>query len=336
MSAHRVGDTLFFPTPVSVESCGSAVGKKEGEGPLGQCFDYVAKENRFGEKTWEKAERKMVELACRHALSKADLTPSHLGCALGGDLLNQCVSTSFAMRGLGVPFLGLYGACSTMAESLLLGAALTSSGFAGRALCTASSHFCSAERQYRYPLEYGGQRPPCAQWTATACGAVILKAGEGRIRLTAATMGRIYDPGVTDSANMGAAMAQSAYETLRTFFRDSGTGPEDYDLIVTGDLASIGHSLVGELFSREGVALGERYQDCGLLLYDKSQDVHAGGSGCGCSAAVLCGKLLPDLSAGRLKNLIFCGTGALMSPLTANQGETIPGICHLIRLEGAV
>ncbi len=335
MTGRRVGDTLFFDEPVWVESCAAAVGKKEGEGPLGACFDYVAKENRFGEKTWEKAERRMIELACQHALSKADLTPSALDCALGGDLLNQCVSTSFAMRGLGMPYLGLYGACSTMAESLLLGAVLTAGGWSRKALCAASSHFCSAERQYRYPLEYGGQRPPCAQWTATACGAVILCDAPRRVRLRAATVGRIFDPGITDSANMGAAMAQSAYETLRTFFRDSGTAPEDYACIVTGDLAAIGHTMVNELFARDGVTLGGRYQDCGLLLYGKEQDVHAGGSGCGCSAAVLCGHLLPRLACGELKNLLFCGTGALMSPLTANQGETIPGICHLIVLEGA-
>jgi len=329
----RVGDTLFFETPVWAESWAAAVGTKEGEGPLGRHFDCVTRENRFGEKTWEKAEKRMVELACEAALSKADLTPSRVDVALGGDLLNQCISTAFAMRGLGVPYLGLYGACSTMAESLLLGASLLSGGFAGRALCLASSHFCTAERQYRYPLEYGGQRPPTAQWTATACGAVVLSAHKTPVRLTAATVGRIYDPGVRDSANMGAAMAQSAYETLRTFFRDSGTLPQEYDLMVTGDLAAVGRDIVLELFRRDGVELGERYQDCGLLLYDEGQDAHAGASGCGCSAAVLCGRILPELAAGRLKKVLFCGTGALMSPTSSNQGESIPGICHLIRLE---
>jgi len=329
----RAGDTLFFDVPVFVETWGTAVGTKEGQGPLGSYFDYIARENRFGKKTWEQAERRMVELACDAALSKTGLTPSNLDCALGGDLLNQCISTAFAMRGMGLPYLGLYGACSTMAESLLLGSVLISGGFARRALCLASSHFCSAERQYRYPLEYGGQRPPSAQWTATACGAAVACARETAVKVTAATVGRIYDPGVKDSANMGAAMAQSAYETLRTFFRDSGTGPEDYDLMVTGDLAAIGREIVLELFRRDGITLGDRYQDCGMLLYDDSQDVHAGASGCGCSAAVLCGRILPDLAEGRLKKVLFCGTGALMSPTSANQGETIPGICHLLRLE---
>ena len=332
----RVGDTLFFDNPVFAETWGTAVGTKEGEGPLGSYFDYIARENRFGKKTWEQAESHMVELACDAALSRGNLTFSKLDCALGGDLLNQCISTAFAMRGLGMPYLGLYGACSTMAESLIVGSSLVSGGFAGRALCLASSHFCSAERQYRYPLEYGGQRPPTAQWTATACGAAVVCSHQTPVKITAATIGRIYDPGVTDSANMGAAMAQSAYETLRTYFQDSGTGPEDYDLIVTGDLASIGHSVVVELFRQDGVELGARYQDCGLLLYDDSQDAHAGASGCGCSAAVLCGRLLPDLAAGRLKKVLFCGTGAMMSPTSANQGESIPGICHLVCLEGGL
>ncbi len=330
----RRGDTLFFDAPVRVETWGSAVGKKEDAGPLGGRFDCVGRDNRFGQKTWEQAERRMIALACEAALSKADLNPADLGCALGGDLLNQCISTGYAMRELGVPYLGLYGACSTMAEGLLLGACLAESGAAGRALCLASSHFCTAERQYRFPLEYGGQRPPTAQWTATACGAAVLSREKGPVKLTAATIGRIYDPGVTDSANMGAAMAQSAYETLRTYFQDSGEGPEDFDLMLTGDLAAIGAGVVRELFRRDGVELGEGYQDCGMLLFGPDQDAHAGASGCGCSAAVLCGRILPELAAGRLKRVLFCGTGALMSPLSANQGDSIPGICHLVRLEG--
>ena len=332
----RVGDTLFFENPVHVQTWAAAVGTKEGQGPLGKCFDHVTRDNRFGKKTWEQAECRMVELACEAALSKADLTLSRIDCALGGDLLNQCISTGFAARGLGLPYLGLYGACSTMAESLILGATMVSGGFAGRTLCMASSHFCSAERQYRYPLEYGGQRPPTAQWTATACGAAVLSSDQGPVRITAATPGRVYDPGITDSANMGAAMAQSAYETLRTFFRDSGTLPQEYDLIITGDLAAVGRSIVLELFRRDGVELGERYQDCGMLLYNEEQDAHAGASGCGCSAAVLCGRLLPDLAEGKLKKVLFCGTGAMMSPTSSNQGESIPGICHLVCLEGCV
>ncbi len=332
----RRGDTLFFETPVGVLSWGSSVGTMEGQGPLGSCFDHVARDNRFGKQTWEQAESRMVELACESALSKCDLTLSRIDCAFGGDLLNQCISTGFAARGLGIPYFGLYGACSTMAESLILGAMTVAGGFAQQALCMASSHFCSAERQYRFPLEYGGQRPPTAQWTATACGAAVLSAEGSGVRITAATPGRVYDPGITDSSNMGAAMAQSAYETLRTYFRDSGTGPEQYDLMVTGDLAAIGRAVVIDLFRQDGVELGDRYQDCGMLLYDSSQDVHAGASGCGCSAAVLCGRLLPDLASGKLKKVLFCGTGAMMSPTSANQGESIPGICHRVCLEGGL
>lgn len=329
----RRGDTLFFDPPVWVESCAAAGGTLEGAGPLGPLFDHIPRDNRFGCKTWEQAEQRMIRLTCDHVLEKASLTPSQLQFALGGDLLNQCISTSFALRGLGIPYLGLYGACSTMAEGLLLGSALLSGGAGERCLCLASSHFCTAERQYRFPLEYGGQRPPTAQWTATACGGVILSAHPQKIAVTAATVGRIYDPGVTDSANMGAAMAQSAYETLRTFFQDSGQRPEDFDGIYTGDLAAIGRELVVRLFRQDGVELGSRYQDCGLLLYPPGQDVHAGASGCGCSAAVLCCLLLPRLARGELRRILFCGTGALMSPLSASQGESIPGICHLLQLE---
>lgn len=329
----RAGDTLFFETPAYVRSYAAVTGRKEGEGPLGKCFDYVSRDNRFGRKTWEQAESHMVEKAVELALQKGELTAADLSCAMGGDLLNQCIATSFGMRSVGAPFFGLYGACSTMAEGLILSAMLISGGFMQAALCTAASHFCSAERQYRYPLEYGGQRPPTAQWTATACGAVILSPQPSTVRITAATAGRIYDPGVTDAANMGAAMAQSAYETLSSFFRDSGSRPEEYDLIVTGDLAAVGHDVVVHLFHDDGVDIGANYRDCGMMLYDDAQDVHAGASGCGCSGAVLCGHILPSMEQGLYRRVLFCATGALMSPLSTFQGESIPGICHLVRLE---
>ena len=330
----KQGDTYLLDSgPVYVLAHGCCVGRKEREGPLGGRFDQAGQDNWFGEETWEKSECRMVQLACRTAMKKAGLHPHQIGCALGGDLLNQCVSTSFAMRTLGVPFLGLYGACSTMAESLLLGAVLVGAGLESTALCSASSHFCSAERQYRYPLEYGGQRTPTAQWTATAAGAVILTDSPTKVAVTALLPGRIFDPGVKDAANMGAAMAQAAFETIHRFLRDTGTGPEDYDLIVTGDLSAVGKSIVLELFRDEGLELKSVYDDCGMMLYDGTQDVHAGGSGCGCSAAVLCAYLLPALEQGLLKKVLFCGTGALLSPLTANQGESIPGICHAVLLE---
>ncbi len=277
----------------------------------------------------------MLSYAYLGATEKAGLSPRDIDVCVGGDLLNQCIATSFVLREMGAPFLGLYGACSTMAEGLLLGAALLEGDTARHVLCTAASHFCSAERQYRFPLAYGGQRSPTAQWTATAAGAVLLGTTPGKIKLRAATIGRVYDPGVKDAANMGAAMAQAAYETLRTYFADSGTTAAQYDLIITGDLASIGSQVVRALFAADGTPLGNNYTDCGLLLYRPEQDVHAGGSGCGCSAAVLCAHLLPALARGHYKRVLFCGTGALLSPISAAQGESIPGICHLICLEGA-
>ncbi len=330
----KKGDTYFFANPVRISAYASCVGKKEGEGPLRSGFDVIGEEDRFGQKTWEQAECHMVQTACEAALGKANITANDVGILLGGDLLNQCVSTSFAVRELKTQFFGLYGACSTMAESMLLGSVLVGAGLENNTICTASSHFCTAERQYRYPLEDGGQRTPTAQWTATASGAVILNKDIGKVQITKATPGRVFDPGVTDAANMGAAMAQSAYETLSRHFKDTGDKPEDYDLIVTGDLAAVGRDIVLELFKRDGVDMKANYDDCGLMLFSGNQDVHAGASGCGCSAAVLCAYILPQMEKGLFKKVLFCGTGALLSPLTTNQGESIPGICHAVCLEG--
>ncbi len=328
--------TIHFERPAYVKAYAVCAGKKEGAGPLGDRFDVVCPDGWYGEKSWEKAEMKMVSTAWRTALQKGGVSPAELGCALGGDLLNQCVSTSFGMRESGIPFLGLYGACSTMAESLLIGSSFISGGVQDYVLCTASSHFCSAERQYRYPLAYGGQRPPTAQWTASAAAAVVLTKETQKVKITRAHIGKIYDPGVTDANNMGAAMAQSAYETISSYFSDTGDKPEDYDIIVTGDLASIGKQLVLDLFDGDGVNMRPVYDDCGLMLFHGGQDVHAGASGCGCSAAVLGGYLLPALEKGIFKKILFCGTGALLSPITSTQGESIPGICHLICLESEV
>jgi stage V sporulation protein AD len=224
-----------------------------------------------------------------------------------------------------------------MAEGILLSAALIESELEKRAVCSASSHFCTAERQYRFPLEYGGVRPLTSQWTATACGALVLDGFSGKIKVTAATAGRVFDPGICDTNNMGAAMAQAAYETISTFFRDSGTSPADFDLIVTGDLSMVGKDIVEKLFRDDGIDMTVNYNDCGLMLYYvNEQDVHSGGSGWGCSAAVLCARLLPELEKGSLKRILFCGTGALLSPTSANQGESIPGICHLVCLESVL
>ena len=329
-------DTWFFKNAPRILSYASCVGVKEGEGPLAYGFDIIGEDNRFGEKTWEKTESRMTELACERAITKSGLCREEIGCHIGGDLLNQCISTSYAARSLGFRTLGIYGACSTMAESLALGAALYEGGLEKHPLCSASSHFCSAERQYRYPLGYGGQRSQTSQWTATACGAVIMGA-EGKVRVKAATVGRVYDPGVKDAGNMGAAMAQAAYETVSVFFKDSGMSPADVDLIATGDLSAVGAEIFSELFAYDGVDVSSVYGDCGLMLYDrKKQDVHAGGSGCGCSAAVLCAKILPELESGALKRVLFCGTGALLSPVSVSQGESIPGVCHLVFLEGSL
>ena len=324
------GQTLSFLSPPSVAGFAAVVGKKEGEGPLGACFDIVEQDDTFGETSWEKAESAMQGLALRAALDKAMRPASALDVIFAGDLLNQCIASSFAARGQKVPFLGLYGACSTMAESLVLAAMAIDGGFASLTASVASSHFCSAERQYRTPLEYGGQRTPTAQWTVTGSGAVVLSQdGEGPW-ITHATIGRVVDKGVKDANNMGAAMAPAAYDTLTAHLADTGRRPSHYDLIVTGDLGSLGLELLQDLFHMDGVEFSN-LDDCGVRIYDaQSQDVHCGGSGCGCSAAVLTGQLLPRMREGRCRRLLFCGTGALLSPTSTMQGESIPGICHAV------
>lgn len=334
MSNKKLGrQTVVFTTPPVIIGHGNVVGKKEGEGPMSAQFDYVSQDDYFGEKSWEKAERSMQELALNNALKNAGKQASDLDFLLAGDLLNQCISSSFAARSQEVPFLGLYGACSTMGESLLLAAMLTDAGYGQLAAAVTSSHFCTAERQYRSPLEYGGQRPPTSQWTVTGSGSVIVASSGKGPRVTHATVGKIVDKGITDANNMGAAMAPAAYDTLRTHFQDTGRTPADYDLIATGDLGLLGHEIVSDFFSRDGVNM-DNYTDCGLLIYDlKKQDVHCGGSGCGCAASVLTGYLLPGLEQGRWKRILFCPTGALLSPTSTQQGESIPSVCHAVAIE---
>ena len=250
-----------------------------------------------------------------------------------GDLLNQCISSAFAIRDTRIPFLGLYGACSTMAESLTLAAAAVNAGYAARAAALTSSHFATAERQYRFPLGYGGQRTPTAQWTVTGSGCCIVGGSGSGVRIEAATIGRVQDLGIKDANNMGAAMAPAAIDTLQAHFRDLRRVPQDYDLIVTGDLGALGKKIVLDQFQRVGVDLTPVYDDCGVLIYDpKRQDVHAGGSGCGCGASVLCGYLLDRLEKRELRRLLFCATGALLSPTSSWQGESIPGICHAVAI----
>ncbi len=328
--AKRLGRSTFrTDDPPSALGFAAAGGKKEGEGPLGGEFDLLNTDTSFGEETWEKAESRLQLDAVRKALEKAALSPKEIDLIFAGDLLNQCVGSTYGLRALEIPFLGVYGACSTMAESLCLASLFVDSRLAERAVAVTSSHFCSAERQFRFPLEYGGQRPLTAQWTATAAGAVIVGRGNGPY-IREVTVGTITDLGITDMNNMGAAMAPAAASTFATFFKDTGTRPEDYDRIFTGDLGKVGSMLLLELLQEEGYDLSRNHEDCGLLLYSPEQDVHAGGSGCGCSASVLCAHILPRLRKGEYKEVLFAATGALMSPTLVQQGESIPGIAHLI------
>ncbi len=335
MTTKRIGSrAVRFGTPPVIRSWAAVGGPREGRGPLGGTFDRIHNDSTLGEKSWEKAESAMQREALELALEKGGLPASALDLVFAGDLMNQCIASSFALRSIGRPLLGLYGACSTMAESLLLAAMAVESGCAAMAAAVTSSHYASAERQYRTPLEYGAQRTPSAQWTATASGAAILAGTGTGPRITWALPGRIADLGVTDTNNMGAAMAPAACDTLCALFADTGTGPADYDRIVTGDLGLVGHRLLRELLAREGIDPGDRLDDCGMMLFRRrEEDVHAGGSGCGCSAGVLCGHLLGELAAGRLHRMIFAGTGALLSPTSAMQGESIPGICHAVVIE---
>ena len=312
----------------------AAVGKKEGDGPLGAQFDFVTEDDRMGQKSWELAESELQKTAIETALKKGGLQKSDLDLILAGDLLNQCIGSFLASMQSDVPYLGQYGACSTMAQGLALGACLVESGAARRLVASASSHFCSAERQYRFPLAYGGQRTPTAQWTATAAGAAVLgRQGSGHIRITHALFGKMVEMGVKDANNMGAAMAPAAYDTLSTLLADLGAQPKDFDCIVTGDLGHVGADILLTLLREDKIDLSPVYSDCGSLLFGDEQDAHAGGSGCGCSAAVLCGPLLRDVQAGKIKRLVFAGTGAMMSPTSVQQGQPIAGICHAVVIE---
>lgn len=323
----------FFCPPVILAEA-SVAGRKEGEGPLGDRFDVVEPDAYFGAKTWESGESAMLRRCLAHLLMKANCDARQLDYILSGDLQNQCAGAAYAMRGVPAPYFGLYGACSTMAEAIGLAAVLIDGGFAERCAAMTGSHFCTAERQYRYPLEYGGVRAPTAQWTVTGAGALLLSREGHGPRVADFTAGIIADLGVKDMANMGAAMAPAAYQTLRAHF-DAVRPPEDYDLILTGDLGHIGHAIVADLFERDGVRLGDRYDDCGRRVFDRErQDVHAGGSGAGCSAVVLAGDILRRLRAGELRRVLLAATGALMSPVSAMQGESIPAICHAVTIEG--
>ena len=338
MNKHAGKQTVIFHSPPTIHSYAAVVGKKEGEGPLGKFFDEIHEDTKFGQDSWEKAESQMQTLALNKALKKGFLTPDKIHMLFAGDLLNQCIGTSFAARSTNIPFYGLYGACSTMAESLSLASMAVEGGFADMAAAMTSSHFASAERQYRLPLEYGGQRTPTAQWTVTGSGAMILTSHDSPPFVRSITTGKIVDLEIKDANNMGAAMAPAFADTILAHFRDTGWTPSHYDLIVSRDLGSVGKALALELLKKEGLDISDRMNDCGTMIFDlKEQDVHAGGSGCGCSAVVLCGYLLNEMKKGRYKNILFCGTGALLSPVSTQQGESIPSVCHAvaISMEGA-
>lgn len=322
---------------IYIAASASAAGRDEAAGPLGDLFDVTdTADNRFGEDTWEKAESAMQRLALDAALRRAGIGAEEVDALFAGDLLDQCVSSNYAHAESGIPYLGLYGACSTAAEGMILASLACEAGL-GTCAAVTSSHFCSAERQFRFPLEYGGQRTPTSQWTVTAAGAFIIsrerRAGGVLPRVTEIMPGRIVDRGISDLSNMGAAMAPAAADTLLGYF-ESGGEPRDFDLIVTGDLGREGSDILRDLCAASGLDIAPRHADCGLMIFDGCSDKHAGGSGCGCSAAVMASDVLKNVRDGTLCNVLFVGTGALMSPLTVNQGASIPGIAHLVHITG--
>lgn len=317
----------------SISAYAAVVGKAENEGPYGGEFDEVISDNKGGTDTWEQAEGLFQNKAVGHVLRKADLKPEDIDLLFAGDLLNQCVGSSYGLKDYYIPFLGIYGACSTFAEGTLLAGAMVNAGYADKAIAVTSSHFSSAERQFRFPLNYGGVRTPTAQWTATASGAILVQNNGKPPFIRAATAGKIEDMGINDVNNMGAAMAGAAYDTISRHFKHLGSNPQDYDLIITGDLGLVGSELLCDLFKRDGVDIKARHKDCGLMLFDRAtQDVHAGGSGCGCSASMMCGHFLKRIESGELKRVLFCATGALMSTTMIQQGGSIPGVAHAVEL----
>ncbi len=334
MNAHIGKQTIvFFRPPVIIETA-AIVGVKEGEGPLADCFDEILTDDRWGEKTWEKAESKLQKEAVLKAVEKAGLNTSEISYVFAGDLLNQCAGAHYGMRELGIPFFGLYGACSTMTEGISLAAMTIGGGYARNVACVTSSHFCAVEKQFRLPLEYGGQRTPSSQWTVTGSGcAIIGNCGVGP-RITHITTGKIVDRGIRDMNNMGAAMAPAALETIIAHFKDTGLSAKDYDMILTGDLGVVGSEILTELMLEEGYDIRKVHRDCGKMIFNiEEQDVHAGGSGCGCCGSVLCGYIYKELKKKTFNRILVVATGALMNTQVVNSGETIPAIAHAVALE---
>lgn len=332
--ATKIGKyTIRLDRGPSIEGFASIASKKEAEGPLASYIDMLNTDSTFGQKTWELAESRMQQEVAEIALKKCGLSPTDIDFLFAGDLLNQCIGSHYGLRETGIPFLGLFSACSTMAEGLALGALFLETGLATHTMAVTSSHFCAAERQFRFPLAYGGQRTPTSQWTVTGAGATILGNSSAPPYVRAVTIGTIEDKGVTDISNMGAAMAPAAAQTLSRFFSDTLTNASNYDMVLTGDLAYVGSELLVQLMDREGYDIREQHRDCGLMIYDReAQQVEAGGSGCGCCATVLCSYILRAMREEQLNDVLFIATGALMSPLSIQQGQSIPAIAHLVHL----
>lgn len=336
MANQRKGRQSFvLEHPPVITAWASIAGKKESQGPLSKYFDATSQDAYFGQKTWEQGEKRMQQMVLEILAKKANMRSKDFGLVFSGDLLNQCIGSSFCLRNMGIPHLGLYGACSTMAESLLMASMAVGGGFSDQVVAMTSSHFPSSERQYRFPLGYGGQRTPTAQWTVTGSGAALVCSSGKGPKITACTIGTVTDLGIKDANNMGAAMAPAVLETIQAHFNDCNVTAEDYDLIVTGDLGQVGKDILLTMAQRSGLGLGGKLTDCGTLVFDQlKQDVHAGGSGCGCSAVTLCSYLLDKLNTGKLKKILFCGTGALLSPTSTQQGLPIPGVCHAVSITG--
>lgn len=341
--------SIEFKEPVFLESCASIVGPKEGDGPLGSCFDTVCEDPMFGCDTWEAAESTMQKEAAQMAIGKAGLSPREIRMVFAGDLLAQTIASSFGIAGMGIPFYGLYGACSTMGESLSLGAMSIAGGYAQHILCATSSHFASAEKEFRFPLGYGSQRPLSASWTVTGSAACVIGSAPPKEKykqslplrkdkycaaITGITTGRLVDYGLKDSMNMGGCMAPAACDTIYQNLFDFGRNPSDYDAIFTGDLGSVGQKILFDLLSEKNIDIKKQHQDCGMLIFDADkQDTHAGGSGCGCAAVVLAGHILPGILSGKWKRILFVPTGALLSKVSFNEGDSVPGIAHGVVIE---
>lgn len=312
----------------------SSVGSKEAQGPLGKYFDAAYEDEFMGTTSWEKAESTLMKNTVSGALTNANITPDELNLLFAGDLLNQCTASSYGLKSFDVPFFGLYGACSTFAEGLCLASLAVGGGFADNAAVVTSSHFCSSQKQYRFPLEYGEVRTPSSQWTVTGSGCVVLKNKKSNIKISSVTIGKMVDLGVTDANNMGAAMAPSAADTIYTHLTETNTSPEDYDCIVTGDLAAVGTDLLLELLNQKGIDLKKKHLDCGSLIFNRDeQNVNAGGSGCGCVASVFSGFFAKKMKEKEIKKMLLVATGALMSPSSVLLGESIAGIAHAVEFE---